>query len=269
MITTQNVSKNFGSFQALKAASFHIDRGEIVGFVGQNGAGKTTLMRILTSYYRASSGTVLIDGEDITQNSLAARKKIGYLPETPPLYLDMTVKDYLKFAAEIKGVPSNERRRQLNRALEECQLETVADKAIGTLSKGFKQRTGIAQAIIHEPDILILDEPTSGLDPIQNLQLRHLIKGLKDHRTVIVSTHILSEIEQIAQRVLIIKAGEIIVDEPLDMLLSAHDLNNDSPDKAKPTTLEDVFVYYHQESDTRELTGTEESTHSVEAVRHG
>ena len=242
MININNVSKNFGSFQALRKVSFDIEAGEIVGFVGQNGAGKTTLMRILTSYYRASSGTVLIDGEDISQNSLAIRKKIGYLPETPPLYLDMTVKAYLNFAAEIKGVAANIRQRQVHRALEECQLGDAFDKTIGTLSKGYKQRVGIAQAIIHEPEILILDEPTSGLDPIQNLQLRNLIKGLKDQRTVILSTHVLSEIEQIAQRVLIIKAGQLIVDEPLEVLLKDHKL-----DKVAPTTLEDVFVHYHQQ----------------------
>jgi ABC-2 type transport system ATP-binding protein len=242
MININNVSKNFGSFQALRKVSFDIEAGEIVGFVGQNGAGKTTLMRILTSYYRASSGTVLIDGEDISQNSLAIRKKVGYLPETPPLYLDMTVKAYLNFAAEIKGVAANIRQRQVHRALEECQLGDAFDKTIGTLSKGYKQRVGIAQAIIHEPEILILDEPTSGLDPIQNLQLRNLIKGLKDQRTVILSTHVLSEIEQIAQRVLIIKAGQLIVDEPLEVLLKDHKL-----DKVAPTTLEDVFVHYHQQ----------------------
>ena len=243
MISIKNVSKNFASFQALNKVSCDIKHGEIVGFVGKNGAGKTTLMRIITSYYRASSGTVLIDGEDIAHNSLAIRKKIGYLPETPPLYMDMTVKDYLNFAAEIKDVPANQRKRQLNRALEECQLGTVADKTIGTLSKGYKQRTGIAQAIIHEPEILILDEPTSGLDPIQNLQLRNLIKGLKDQRTVILSTHILSEIEQIAQRVLIIKAGELIVDEPLDELLKTQ-----ISDQLTTPSLEDVFVHLHQES---------------------
>ncbi len=248
MIITQNVNKIFGSFQALKQVSFEIKRGEIVGFIGQNGAGKTTLMRILTSYYKASSGRVLIDGEDISKNSLAIRKKIGYLPETPPLYLDMTVKDYLNFAAEIKGVPAGERRQQLNRVIQECQLEDVFGKTIGTLSKGYKQRTGIAQAIIHEPEILILDEPTSGLDPIQNLQLRNLIRGLKDRRTVILSTHILSEIEQIAQRVLIIKAGEIVVDEPLETLLKAHSLHKNSLDKKAPTSLEDVFLHYHEES---------------------
>ncbi len=242
MITTKNVTKYFGSFQALKDVSFEINRGEIVGFLGQNGAGKTTLMRILTSYLPATSGTVWIDGDDVAKNSLAIRQKIGYLPETPPLYPNMTVKDYLKFAAEIKGIPANQRRRQVRRVLEECQLEDVAHKTIATLSKGYKQRTGIAQAIIHEPKILILDEPTSGPDPIQTLQLRNLIKNLKDQRTVILSTHILSEIEQIAQRVLIIKAGEIIVDESLDTLLGSCDAG-----QSRALTLEEVFVSHHGE----------------------
>ncbi|MBL4674154.1 MAG: ABC transporter ATP-binding protein [Arenicella sp.] len=242
MIITKNITKIFGSFQALKNVSFEINQGEIVGFLGQNGAGKTTLMRILTTYLPASSGTVLIDGDDVTKNSLAIRQKIGYLPETPPLYSNMSVRDYLKFAAEIKGIPANQRKRQLHRAIEECQLEEVADKTIATLSKGYKQRTGIAQAIIHEPKILILDEPTSGLDPIQNRQLRDLITNLKDHRTVIISTHILSEIEQIAQRVLMIKAGEIIIDESLDSLLKGNHL-----EQPKKQTLEEVFIYYHDD----------------------
>lgn len=242
MITTNNICKNFGDFQALKEVSFTINSGEIVGFLGQNGAGKTTLMRILTSYIPASSGTVLIDGEDVRNNSLAIRRKIGYLPETPPLYANMTVKDYLKFAAEIKGVPAKLRRSQLERVLAECQLEGAADKTIATLSKGYKQRTGIAQAIIHDPDILILDEPTSGLDPIQNLQLRNLIKNQQQQRTVLLSTHILSEIEQIADRVLMIKAGEIIIDESLDVLLNTHQTG-----QSRATTLEQVFLDQHVE----------------------
>jgi len=242
MITTKNITKYFGSFQALKDVSFEINKGEIVGFLGQNGAGKTTLMRILTSYLPASSGTVIIDGDNIAKNSLTIRQKIGYLPETPPLYENMTVKDYLKFAAEIKDIPVKQRSRQLDKVLEECQIEDVKDKTIATLSKGYKQRVGIAQAIIHEPKLLILDEPTSGLDPIQNLQVRKLIKNLKDQRTVILSTHILSEIEQIAQRVLIIKSGEVIVDESLEVLLKSN--NADQPQKL---TLEEVFVKYHSE----------------------
>ena len=242
MIVVKNIKKEFGSFLALNNVSFEIQKGDIVGLLGQNGAGKTTLMRILTAYLPASSGTVLIDGEDVAKHALATRQLIGYLPENPPLYENMRVKDYLQFAAEIKGVPANKRRQQVARALEECQLEKVSHEMIATLSKGYKQRTGIAQAIIHEPKILILDEPTSGLDPIQNLQLRHLIKDLKDQRTVILSTHILTEIEQIAQRVLMIKAGKIIVDAPLDELLKRH-----QSETGQPARLEQVFMHYHSE----------------------
>ncbi|MBF0571777.1 MAG: ABC transporter ATP-binding protein [Candidatus Omnitrophica bacterium] len=243
MITTRNITKYFGHVQALKNVSFEINKGEIVGFLGQNGAGKTTLMRILTSYLPASSGLVMIDGKDITKNSLSIRQKIGYLPETPPLYTNMTVKDYLKFAARIKDVSAHRLKRQLDKVLEECQLASVKDKTIGTLSKGYKQRVGIAQAIIHEPRLLILDEPTNGLDPIQNLQVRKLIKSLKDERTVILSTHILSEIEQIAQRVLIIKSGEIIVDDLLDVILGKH-----QSDPSKRLSLEDFFVKCHSQA---------------------
>jgi ABC-2 type transport system ATP-binding protein len=240
MITTKNVTKYFGAFQALRDISFEINKGEIVGFLGQNGAGKTTLMRILTSYLPATSGSVIIDGDNIAKDSLTIRKKIGYLPETPPLYPNMTVKDYLKFAAEIKDIPARHRHRRLDKVMEECQIDDVKNKTIGTLSRGYKQRVGIAQAIIHEPKLLILDEPTSGLDPIQNLQVRKLIKNLKDQRTVIISTHILSEIEQIAQRVLIIKSGNIIVDESLDVLLKTQ-----KGDISVGPTLEEVFIRLH------------------------
>jgi ABC-2 type transport system ATP-binding protein len=242
MITTKNVTKYFGAFQALRDVSFEINKGEIVGFLGQNGAGKTTLMRILTSYLPATSGSVIIDGDTIARDSLTIRKKIGYLPETPPLYPNMTVRDYLKFAAEIKDIPARYRRRRIDRVMDECQIDDVKNKTIGTLSRGYKQRVGIAQAIIHEPKLLILDEPTSGLDPIQNLQVRNLIKNLKDQRTVILSTHILSEIEQIAQRVLIIKSGNIIVDESLDVLLKTQ-----KGDISVAPTLEEVFIRLHCE----------------------
>lgn len=243
MIRTKNITKYFGSFQALKDVSFEINKGEIVGFLGQNGAGKTTLMRILTSYLSASSGSVIIDDKDLASHSLSIRQKIGYLPETPPLYMDMTVSDYLKFAARIKDVPAHRLNHQVDKVLEECQLGTVRAKTIGTLSKGYKQRVGIAQAIIHEPKILILDEPTSGLDPIQNLQVRKLIQSLKDERTVILSTHILSEIEQIAQRVLIIKSGQIIVDDALDTILGKN-----QADPSKRLSLEEFFVQCHSEA---------------------
>ncbi|MBF0490081.1 MAG: ABC transporter ATP-binding protein [Candidatus Omnitrophica bacterium] len=237
MISIHHINKYFGSFQALKDVSFEIQRGEIVGFLGQNGAGKTTLMRILTSFMPATSGVVTIDGQDVVQHSLDIRKKIGYLPETPPLYPNMSVKDYLRFVAEIKDIPPKKQSLQVDRVLAECQIANVSHKMIGTLSKGYKQRVGIAQAIIHDPLVLILDEPTSGLDPIQNLQVRKLIKNLKDQRTVILSTHILSEIEQIAHRVVIIKSGQIIVDQPLEKFLK--------PQGAQPISLEEAFIRCH------------------------
>ena len=233
MISVRDVTKYFGGFQALKNVSFEIGTGEIVGFLGRNGAGKTTIMRILTSYLPATSGEVTIAGEDVDKNSLAVRRKIGYLPETPPLYPDMTARDYLGFAAQLKDVPAKQQRPQIDKVLEECNLTDVQDKIIGTLSKGYKQRVGIAQAIINDPEILILDEPTIGLDPVQIIQVRNLIKSLEHKRTVILSTHILSEIEQIAQRVLIMKSGEIIADELLKNLLKDQE------------SLEDVFLRLH------------------------
>jgi ABC-2 type transport system ATP-binding protein len=242
MISTQNVTKYFGGFQALKDVSFEINKGEIVGFLGQNGAGKTTLMRILTSYLPATSGKVEIGGKDVAENSLAVRRKIGYLPETPPLYSNMSVKDYLRFAAQMKDVPGRQQHKQIDRVLEECNISDVKNKTIDNLSKGYRQRVGIAQAIINEPEVLILDEPTSGLDPIQNLQVRKLIKSLRHERTVIISTHILSEIEQIAQRVLIIRSGQIIVDESLDLLLKGQ-----KGSQCAESTLEDVFIRLHSD----------------------
>ena len=241
MLIVQQVSKSFGSFQALDKVSFEMKKGDIVGLLGKNAAGKTTLMRILTSFISASSGTVYIDGDDIAKHSLTIRQKIGYLPEKPPLYGDMTVQYYLKFAAEIKGVHKNKRLSQLAKVLEECDLEQVKQKIIATLSKGYKQRVGIAQAIIHEPKLLILDEPTSGLDPMQIQQVLTLIKNQRDQRTVLLSTHNLTEIEQVAQRVLMIKSGRILLDDPLEELLKNKDVN-----QLRPLTLEQVFINHHQ-----------------------
>lgn len=234
MIIAKNVSKYFGGFQALKDISFTIGKGEIVGFLGQNGAGKTTLMRILTSYLPATSGEVIIGGKNANVNSLAVRRKIGYLPETPPLYLNMTVREYLLFAAQLKDVLAKRQRPQVDKVLEECNLREVQDKTIAVLSKGYKQRVGIAQAIINDPEVLILDEPTIGLDPVQIIQVRNLIKSLEHKRTVILCTHILSEIQQIAKRVLIIRSGELIIDSSLEDLLSNPGSN-----------LEEVFLKLH------------------------
>ena len=235
MIEARQVSKNFGSQKVLKDISFKIPQGEIVGVLGQNGAGKTTLMRILTTYLSPSGGKVSIFDKDIQKHSLFVRRRIGYLPETAPLYPQMTVKSYLKFAAQLKGVLPKYQHSEVARVLEECDLEYVRSKTIGILSKGYKQRIGIAQAILNNPDILILDEPTSGLDPIQVLQVRKLIKNFEHKRTVILSTHILSEIKQLARRVMIIKEGEIIADDSLEGLQNDH----------KGLTLEDIFLKLH------------------------
>jgi ABC-2 type transport system ATP-binding protein len=241
LLIVKHISKNFGSFQALDKVCFAMNKGDIVGLLGKNGAGKTTLMRILTSFITPSTGTVIIDGDDITKHSLSIRQKIGYLPEKPPLYGDMTVQYYLKFAAEIKGVPKNTRLSQLAKVLEECDLQQVKQKTIATLSKGYKQRVGIAQAIIHEPKLLILDEPTSGLDPMQIQQVLTLIKNQRDQRTVLLSTHTLTEIEQVAQRVLLIKSGRIVLDDSLDDVLKNKDAT-----QSQPLTLEQVFISHHQ-----------------------
>ncbi|MBU3002017.1 ABC transporter ATP-binding protein [Paraglaciecola arctica] len=242
MLIVDQVSKNFAAYQALEDVSFEMRSGDIVGLLGKNGAGKTTLMRILTSYISASSGKVIIDGDDMSKHSVNIRRKIGYLPEKPPLYADMTVQYYLKFAAEIKDVPKQKRRSQLTKVIQECDLEQVKHKTIGTLSKGYKQRVGIAQAIIHEPKLLILDEPTSGLDPMQIQQVLALIKNQQDQRTVLLSTHTLTEIEQVAKRVILLKTGQIVFDKPLDELLNLSNSN-----QVQPLTLEQVFINHHQQ----------------------
>lgn len=222
MIRADRVSKFYGTTEVLKNVSFEIKAGEIVGFLGQNGAGKTTLMRILTNYLMPSSGKVEINGLDNTRDSLKIREKIGYLPETPPLYTGMNVTDYLKFAARLKNIPSNRLSKSIERVLLDCNLQDVRSKIISTLSKGYKQRVGIAQAIINDPSILILDEPTSGLDPVQVQQVRKLLKNIETQRTIILSTHILTEIEQMAKRVLIIKDGSIIKDSSMQDILNGH-----------------------------------------------
>ncbi len=239
MITVNNITKYFGNTQALKGVSFEIKKGEIVGFLGRNGAGKTTLMRVLTSYLPANTGNVTIDGMDVAKHSMAIRQKIGYLPETPPLYADMTARNYLKFAAQLKDVPRKKIAAQVDKVLNECYLRNVAHKTIATLSKGYQQRVGIAQAIINDPQILILDEPTNGLDPVQIRRIRALIKNLEKERTIIISTHILSEIEQIARRVLIIKDGLIVADDTMDALLS--------DEEGGQHTLEEVFLELNNE----------------------
>ncbi len=215
MIEVENLSKYFGPFPALKNISFKVEKGEILGFLGPNGAGKSTTMRILTCFYPATTGTAKIGGLDVFSHSLEVRKKVGYLPENVPLYGDMTPRSYLHFVAEIKGVPRKERKKHVEEAMETCGVQSMAGKLIQFLSKGYKQRVGIAQALLGNPELLILDEPTSGLDPKQIIEIRQLIKSLAGEKTIILSSHILPEVSQLCDRIIIINDGKIVaVDTP-------------------------------------------------------
>jgi ABC-2 type transport system ATP-binding protein len=220
VIEARGLSKRYGDLKAVDSVTFSIGQGEVVGFLGPNGAGKTTTMRMLTGFLPPTDGTAVIAGHDIFEESLAARRSIGYLPETLPLYPEMTVGSYLSYVARIKDVPRKSRKDAVSRAIERCGLEGTARTVIGTLSKGFRQRVGLAQAIVHEPPVLILDEPTVGLDPLQIREIRALIadlaagKGAQQH-TVILSTHILGEVEAICRRVILISRGRKALDAPL------------------------------------------------------
>lgn len=213
MIEVTDLTKYYGSKQALDKVSFSVKKGEILGFLGPNGAGKSTAMKIITCYLSPTEGTVTVDGLDVVESSLEVRKRIGYLPETPPLYMEMTVRDYLGFAAKIKGVPPAKVRSSVNSVVEKCGLTRYYRAYCGALSKGYRQRVGIAQAMIHEPDILILDEPTIGLDPIQIIEIRNLIKGFGGEHTVILSTHILPEVDMTCERVIIINEGKVVAED--------------------------------------------------------
>ncbi len=210
MIEVKDVTKKYGPFTAIRDLSFSVDTGEILGFLGPNGAGKTTTMRVLTGFFPPSAGTARVAGHDVVAEPLAAKAKIGYLPETPPLYPEMSVVDYVHFVAHIKGVPSVERAEKVDRALERCSLTEVRDKLTAKLSKGFRQRVGLAQALVHDPEVLILDEPTAGLDPQQINETRELIKTLGGDHTVILSTHILPEVSMTCDRVVIINRGRLV-----------------------------------------------------------
>ena len=215
MIEVQNITKNYGPFQALKDISFQVDKGQIVGFLGPNGAGKTTTMRIITCFMPASSGRITVAGYDVFKESREVRKRIGYLPENVPLYPEMTVTKYLKYMAKIRSVPRGNIKGQLDNAIEACGLTERRHQIIGQLSRGFRQRVGLAQALIHEPDVLILDEPTSGLDPRQIVEIRELIKTLGKERTILFSTHILPEASMTCERLIIISRGQITGDVQL------------------------------------------------------
>jgi ABC-2 type transport system ATP-binding protein len=218
MIEVENLTKYYGPTAAIQDVSFRVERGQIVGFLGPNGAGKTTTLRILSGYLPATSGTARVAGFDVFKDSLAIRRRLGYLPENVPLYSEMRVRTYLDFVAEVKGVRRSERRRRVAAAMERCRVEDVANQLIGSLSRGYRQRVGIAQAILHDPEVILLDEPTVGLDPKQIIEIRQLIKELADHCTVILSTHILPEVEMTCQRVIIINQGKIVAVDTLENL---------------------------------------------------
>ncbi len=219
MIEVQGLTKSYGNNLAINKLNFSVKKGEVVGFLGPNGAGKSTTMKIVTGFMAPTSGSVEVAGFDVFEKPIEVKKRIGYLPETPPLYMDMRIRKYLEYVAEIKMVDRASIQKNVAYALEKTDLSDVQNRLIGNLSKGFKQRVGIAQALVSDPEILILDEPTVGLDPNQVLEIRDLITGLKEtHHTVLLSTHILSEVQATCERIIIINKGEIVAEDTLEGL---------------------------------------------------
>jgi len=218
MIEVKDLTKSYGDRLAVDNISFSVKRGEILGFLGQNGAGKSTTMKILTCFMPATSGNASVAGFDVFENPYEVKKRIGYLPENPPIYLDLLVSEYLDFVANLRKIPRGEKKKKISSVLERCQLGDVRNRLIGNLSKGYRQRVGLAQALIHDPEVLILDEPTVGLDPKQVSEARGLIKSLRSERTVIYSTHILSEVAATCDRIIVIDRGKIVAQESITAL---------------------------------------------------
>ncbi len=252
MIEVKNLTKRYGDFVAVRDVSFNAAQGSILGFLGPNGAGKTTTMRIITGFMPATSGTVLVDGLDIFTQSLEARRRIGYLPESPPLYSDMRVAAYLRFVAKLRGMRRSEVDDAVERVLKICGLADMAQRICGQLSKGYRQRVGLAQAIIHNPPVLVLDEPTIGLDPRQIHEIRGLIHSLRGQHTIVLSTHILPEVSQICDRVVIINAGRVVLEESLGSL-------------AAGKSLEDIFLEAISKEEGHEPAEDEETLEEVGA----
>ena len=218
MIEVSNLVKKYGDHTAVDHLSFQIEKGKIYGFLGPNGAGKSTTMNMITGYIASTEGKVMIDGHDILEEPEAAKKCIGYLPEMPPLYFDMTVLEYMKFAADLKKIPRNQKDKQIKEVMDMVKITDMKDRLIKNLSKGYRQRVGLAQAILGYPEVIILDEPTVGLDPKQIIEIRDLIKGLKQKHTVILSSHILSEVRAVCDYVLIISHGKLVASDTPDNL---------------------------------------------------
>src|SRR5260221_1735793 len=219
MIEVTNLTKRYGRQTAVDGISFRVEKGEIMGFLGPNGAGKTTTMRILTCYLPPTDGTARVAGYDVFRTPIEVKKRVGYIPETPPLYPDMTIQEFLDFCSKIKGVPSRDRKAKIDDAIEKCRVGDVRDKLIAKLSKGYRQRVGLAQAILNNPDVLILDEPTAGLDPKQIIETRELIKSLGGDHTIILSTHILPEVSMTCGWVVIINKGRVVAEDTPDNLM--------------------------------------------------
>jgi len=230
MIEVANLTKRYGDLRAIEGVSFTAVKGQILGFLGPNGAGKTTTMRIITGFMPATSGTVRVEGFDVFDQSNEVRRRIGYLPENPPLYNDMSVAPYLRFVARLKGLGRREVGEALERVLATCGLDSVRDRLLGHLSKGYRQRVGLAQALIHDPPVLVLDEPTIGLDPRQIRDIRALVRTLGGKRTIVLSTHILSEVMEVCDKVVIINDGRVVLEDQLA------DLTRDG------RKLEDIFI---------------------------
>jgi len=248
MIEVAKLSKRYGDIPAVRDVSFTAAPGQILGFLGPNGAGKTTTMRIITGFMPATSGTVRVEGFDVFEQSSEVRRRMGYLPENPPLYNDMSAETYLRFVARLKGMARGDISTALERVLETCGLTGVRDRLLGHLSKGYRQRVGLAQALIHDPPVLVLDEPTIGLDPRQIIDIRSLIKSLGGTRTVVLSTHILPEVSQVCDKVVIISEGRVVVEDSLANL-------------TRERTLEEVFI----DSITRDHA---DGTHALAAAEH-
>ena len=240
MITTKNLSKRYQTVEAVKHVNVDIRRGEIVGLLGQNGAGKTTMMKMITGYLEPTEGTVLLGGKDVLEDRIGVQRQIGYMPENAPLYPEMLVQEYLKMVADLREIPEDKQISMIIEAVKATGLENFLTRPIGTLSKGYRQRVGICQAILHQPEVLILDEPTNGLDPVQIIEIRGLIKKLAERSTVILSTHILQEIEAVCDRVLILIDGELVKDAPLQEFLTSNRIEISLADSVSKADLEMV-----------------------------
>ncbi|MBN2528037.1 MAG: ABC transporter ATP-binding protein [Deltaproteobacteria bacterium] len=240
MIDAKNLSKRYDAVEAVKNVNVDIKKGEIVGLLGQNGAGKTTMMKMITGYLEPTEGTVLLGGKDVLEDRIGVQRQIGYMPENAPLYPEMLVQEYLQMVADLRDIPKEKQRSMIIEAVKATGIEKFLTRPIGTLSKGYRQRVGICQAILHQPDVLILDEPTNGLDPVQIIEIRGLIKNLAQKSTVIVSTHILQEIEAVCDRVLILIDGQLVKDAPLKEFLTSNRIKISLADSVSNSDVEMV-----------------------------